>query len=79
MLLPRFSIRALLIIITASSVAFLVIGMGLRGRHWAWGASLGIISVAVTALVHAAWFSVIWFFGRLGSPSESRREQAGKH
>jgi hypothetical protein len=79
MLLPRFSIRALLMIITASAVAFLIIGMGLRGQHWAWGASLGIISVAVTALVHAAWFSVIWFFGLLGSPRESHREQAGKH
>ena len=62
MLLPSFSIRALLLMLTLGAVAFLIVGMGFRGQHWAWGASVAIFSVLVTAIVHAAWFGIIWLF-----------------
>lgn len=76
MLVPRFSIRTLLIMLSLSAVACLIIGMGFRGQHWAWGASIGLLSLLVTMLVHAAWFSVIWFFARLGSAGEKVRGPA---
>lgn len=61
-LLPRFSIRALLGVLTVCAVAFLIAGMAYRGRHWAWGVTIALASLILTAMVHAAWFGVIWLF-----------------
>jgi hypothetical protein len=60
MLLPRFSIRTLLVLLTMGAVASVIIGTAFRGQNWAWGASIGLFSLLVTALFHAAWFAVIW-------------------
>ena len=69
MLLPRFSIRTLFWLITASAFVFVVVGMAARGHDWAWGVSLGVslgvLSILFTALVHAALFCVVWLFGKL--------------
>jgi hypothetical protein len=65
--LPRFSIRALFWLITASAAEFVVVGMAARGRDWAWGVSIGLASILLTALVHAALFCMVWIFGRLVS------------
>jgi len=65
MMLPRFSIRTLFWLITASAVVFVVVGMAARGHDWAWGVSIGLASILFTALVHAAVFSVVQLFGRL--------------
>ena len=67
MLLPRFSIRTLFWLITASAFVFVVVGMAARGHDWAWGVSIGLLSILFTALVHAALFGVVWLFGRLPS------------
>jgi len=64
-LLPRFSIRTLFWLITASALVFVVVGMAARGHDWAWGVSLGLLSIVFTAIVHAAWFYVVWLFVRL--------------
>jgi hypothetical protein len=64
MMLPRFTIRTLLAILTASAVVFVMVGTAFRGQYWAWGVTIGIISCIVTALSHAAWFGIIWFFAR---------------
>jgi hypothetical protein len=65
MLLPRFSIRTLFWLVTASAVVFVVVGMAARGREWAWGVSIGLASVLFTALVHASVFWAVWVFGQL--------------
>jgi len=67
MLLPRFSIRTLFWLITASAFVFVVVGMAARGRDWAWGVSVGLLSILFTALVHAALFGMVWLFGQLPS------------
>jgi hypothetical protein len=64
MLLPRFNIRTLLVLLTLGAVASVIIGTGFRGQNWAWGASIGILSLLVTALFHAAWFAAIWGISR---------------
>jgi hypothetical protein len=64
MLLPRFGIRTLLILLTLGAVASVIIGTGFRGQNWAWGASIGILSLFVTAFFHAAWFAAIWGIAR---------------
>ena len=67
MLLPRFSIRTLFWLITASAFVFVVVGMAARGHDWAWGVSIGLGSIVATALVHAALFGMVWLFGQLPS------------
>ena len=67
MLLPRFSIRALLGMVPILAVAFLIAGMAYRGQYWAWGVTIGLVSLVLTALVHAAWFGVVWFFAQMPS------------
>jgi hypothetical protein len=64
-LLPRFSIRTLFWLVTASAVVFVVVGMAARGHDWAWGVSIGLASILFTALVHAALFLVVQLFGQL--------------
>jgi hypothetical protein len=66
-LLPRFSIRALLGVLTICAVAFLVAGMAYRGQYWAWGVTIGLFSFVLTALVHAAWFGMVWLFAEMSS------------
>jgi hypothetical protein len=63
-LLPRFSIRVLLGVLTVCAFAFVVVGTAYRGENWAWGVTIGLVSILVTALVHAAWFGVVWLFGQ---------------
>ncbi|HEX4413128.1 MAG TPA: hypothetical protein VH107_05825 [Lacipirellulaceae bacterium] len=64
MLLPRFNIRTLLVMLTLGALASVIIGTGFRGQTWAWGASIGLLSLVVTAVVHAAWFAAVWGVAR---------------
>jgi Na+/melibiose symporter-like transporter len=67
MLLPRFTIRALLVMLTICAFVFVIAGMAVRGQHWAWGITIGILSLAFTMLVHAAWFSVVRMLAQVQS------------
>lgn len=73
-LLPRFSIRVLFWVITICALACVILGLAARGEVWALGASIGLASLVITALVHAAWFTLVWLFSRLPSarPKELR-------
>jgi hypothetical protein len=59
---PRFTIRTLLVMLTVCAVIFVMIGTATRGQYWAWGVSIGILSVIIVALTHAAWFGIAWLF-----------------
>jgi hypothetical protein len=72
MLLPRFSIRALLIILTIGAVLFLIAGMAVRGNQWAWGVPIAALSVALVLVASAIWFMLL----SLCVPLLSRREAA---
>jgi hypothetical protein len=69
MLLPRFTIRTLLAILTASAAVFVIVGAAVRGHVWAWGVTIAIFSLLVTAIVHAAWFSLVKLLSRISAPS----------
>ena len=73
MLLPRFTIRALLVMLTACAFVFVIAGMAVRGQHWAWGITIGILSVAFTLLVHAAWFGAVWMLAQMQSRKQEER------
>ena len=70
MLLPRFTLRTFLVLVSLSAILFLVVGMAYRGEQWAWGVTIGVVSLAITSLVHAAWFGIVWIFAQvpLGDP-----------
>jgi hypothetical protein len=68
MLLPRFTIRTLLVILTGSAAVFVIVGAAVRGHYWAWGVTIAIFSLLVTAVVHAAWFSVVKVMSRMSTP-----------
>jgi hypothetical protein len=67
-LLPRFTIRVLLALITICAFIFVVVGMAARGQNWAWGVSIAFASLVLTALVHAAWFGIVWMFAKVLAP-----------
>jgi len=71
MLMPRFTIRTAFVGVTILAVVFVVVGMAFRGDNWAWGITIGLISLAVTMLVHAAWFGIVSMFARLPSAQSS--------
>ena len=73
MLAPRFSIRTLIAILSVCAIIFLLAGMARRGEMWAWGVTIGAMSLAVGALAHAAWFGIVWLFAQL--PKSLRNEE----
>lgn len=73
MLLPRFTIRALLVMLTVCAFVFVLAGMAVRGQHWAWGITIGIMSLAFTLLVHAVWFSAVWSLAQMQSRKQEKQ------
>ncbi len=65
MFLPRFTLRTILVVTTVAAVFFVLIGAGYRGQQWAWGAAIGVLSLALAALVHASAFGVVWCFAKV--------------
>ena len=74
MLLPRFTIRALLVMLTVCAFVFVIVGMAFRGQHWAWGVTIGLLSLMFMALVHSAWFGAVWLLSQLASTQRRPRE-----
>jgi uncharacterized integral membrane protein len=74
MLLPRFSIRTLLLLLTLAAIASVVVGMAVRGAEWAWGISIGLLSLFLAGLIHAAWFGVVWILSQISRDSGKNRE-----
>lgn len=68
--MPRFTIRTLLAMITLAAIVFVMIGTATRGQYWAWGVTIGLVSVIATALAHAAWFGIVWMFMRISHGQE---------
>jgi hypothetical protein len=70
MLLPRFSIRTALAILTGVAVISLFAGQALGGRAWALGLTVAFATVPVALLVHAALFTLASSFGRVVGPED---------
>jgi len=69
MLMPRFTIRTLLAVLTLCACGFVVIGTAYRGQFWAWGVTIALVTLIVTMLVHAALFGIVWLFSRMSVAS----------
>ena len=78
MLLPRFTLRTLLAILTGVAVVSLLAGQALGGRAWALGVTVAVVSVPVALLVHAGCFSLAMVFARwLGAKEVVARTSRG--
>lgn len=60
MLIPRFTIRGLLLLMTVSSFISLVLTFAVRGRLWAIAVSVGIASLLLAFLSYAFVFGVAY-------------------
>jgi hypothetical protein len=79
MLLPRYSIRTALAIVTVVAVLSLFAGQALGGRAWALGLTVAVASVPLALVVHAAFFALgSAFAGLLGpEPVVARTSRGG--
>ena len=64
--------RTILALMTGCALLSVLMGVAARGQMWAWGLVIGVASLGVTMLVHAAWFVMVSMFSRL----ETRRAGA---
>jgi hypothetical protein len=78
MLLPQFSLRRALWIITACACFFLVQSLAMRGHAWALGVTVASASLLVAHLFYALFFVLVTFVGQLiGTESISARTSRG--
>jgi hypothetical protein len=61
-LIPQYSIRWLLAVTAVCAVVFSVIGLAVRGHHWAMGVSIAVGALVVMMVVNAVIFGLIWIF-----------------
>ena len=60
MLIPQFSLRWMLAVITVLAVVFLIVSRAAQGSAWAVGVSAAVMMLAVVAVVHLALFFLTW-------------------
>ena len=65
MLIPRFTLRWLLVLTTVSGLFFLVVSLAIQGQSWAIAVATAVGSVGLTLLVHAALFLGAWVLATL--------------
>jgi hypothetical protein len=60
MILPRYSLRVILVVTALCAVISLVVSQGLRGKPWAAAMSMGLLAVVATLVLGALAFGLIW-------------------
>jgi hypothetical protein len=62
MLIPQYSLRLILLIMTGSAVVFSIFAAAKRGSAAAAGISAAIVMLAAAVAVYVAVFAVVWLF-----------------
>lgn len=65
MLIPRFSLRTSLILLTVCAFFFLVVGRATRGDAWAIVITFAVLSVFVALAVQAMFYLLARAFGKI--------------
>jgi hypothetical protein len=60
MIIPRYSLRWLLALITVCGGLSMILAYAVRGQPWAMGTIVGLTALMVALALHAAAFSVAW-------------------
>jgi len=74
MLIPRFSLRFLLVLTTLSGVFFFVVAQAVRGYPWAIALTAALTAFLGTLVLHAMVFGLAWtitYYWRLLARRES--------
>jgi hypothetical protein len=67
MLIPRFTIRWLLALMTVASVFFLVVSLAVQGKTWAIALSITVASLGAAFLMYAVFFGLAYAMASTGS------------
>ncbi len=70
MLLPRFSLKTILTLLSVSTVIFVVAGQAFQGKAWAAGVTIAVASIPVCLFVHAVFYGIIGLLARVISPQQ---------
>ena len=65
MLIPKFTIRWLLLLMSVCSVFFLVFNFAVRGQQWAIAISLAVAGMVVTFLAYGVFFGLAYILASL--------------
>ena len=65
MLIPRFSLRFLLMLTTVCAVFFFILTLAIQGSQWATAVSVAMAALLLSMLVQASTFGVAWAFTSL--------------
>ena len=72
MILPQFSLRWLLGVMSLCAVFFFVVHRAIAGSHWALVLSYAVSSLLVVMAVHALMFFGVWLFSLAVAPRSRR-------
>ena len=78
MLIPKFSVRWLLILTAVCAALSLIIAAAVKGRAWALAFSLGVGAVALTFLVYSATYSMSWLLAAPREPVATTAYEAAR-
>lgn len=73
MLIPRFTLRWLLLAVAGCAVLFFVLALATRERLWAVALAVPIVALAVVLALHAALFLALWLYSRAEDLWRQRR------
>ena len=79
MLIPQFSLRTTLKVVTVCALLFLIAGQALEGKAWAVAATVAVLSVLATLAVHGCFFGLTAGLSRIigAQHSPARTSQGG--
>lgn len=60
MIIPRFSLKALIGLVTVASLASLVVAAAFRGESWAMGVVFGALFIPLFFIVNIVIFALAW-------------------
>ena len=81
MIIPRYSLRWLLALLTVCGGLSMILAYAVRGQPWAIGATVGIAALSVMVALHAAAFSVAWLltqFAYMFTGGNSTKDAGGQ-
>lgn len=81
-MLPRFSLRVAMLLLTAAALLSLVIRAALQQAPWAIGILAGVASLGVTLVVHSLFYSLARLFeprSKSASCSDASQQEEPQH
>lgn len=72
MILPRYSIRTILLLAIGVAVVALVAGQAVQGANWAIAVTVAVGSLLLTAMTYVVFYGMVAIFSRVALAREVR-------